>query len=91
MRVSLLAAGQESHAEHFARGVPPIGMWQGIATEREADGPPLLTGAVGWLGCALRDEVAVGTHTFFVCAVERVEQGADVPALLRVRGGFSSA
>lgn len=89
--ISLLAAGQEATAEHFARGVPPIGMWQGIATEREADGPPLLTGAVGWLGCALRDEVAVGTHTFFVCAVERVEQGADVPALLRVRGGFSSA
>lgn len=88
--ISLLAAGQESLAEHFARGVPPIGMWQGIETEPSA-GPPLLSGAFGWLECALRDEVAVGTHTLFVCAVERVEQGADVPALIRVRGGYGTA
>src|SRR5512132_657384 len=50
--ISLLAAGQEDVAEHFARGVPPIGMWQGIATEPETDGPPLVTGALGWLGCS---------------------------------------
>ena len=66
-------------------------MWQGIATEPETDGPPLLSGAVGWLECALRDEVAVGTHTLFVCAVERAAQGDDVPALLRVRGAFGSS
>ena len=89
--ISLLAAGQEAIAEHFARGVPPIGMWQGIATEPETDGPPLLSGAVGWLECVLRDEVAVGTHTLFVCAVERAAQGADIPALLRVRGSFGSS
>ncbi len=90
--ISLLAAGQEGLAEHFARGVPPIGMWQGIETEPAA-GPPLLSGALGWLECALRDEVAVGTHTLFVCAVERVEHGVDAPALalLRVRGEFGSA
>jgi flavin reductase (DIM6/NTAB) family NADH-FMN oxidoreductase RutF len=88
--VSLLAAGQDELAEHFARGVPPIGMWHGIATEPSI-GPPLLSGALGWLECALRDEVAAGTHTLFVCAVERVVPGSDGPGLVRVRGGFASA
>ena len=88
--VSLLATGQEALAEHFARGVPPIGMWQGIATE-PGPGGPRLSGALGWLDCALRDEVAVGTHTFFVCAVERALPGSDAPGLVRVRGEFASA
>ena len=82
--------GQDWLAEHFARGVPPIGMWHGIATEPGASGAPLLVGALGWLECRLRDEVAVGTHTLFVCAVERVEHGVDVPALVRVRGGYAA-
>ena len=86
--VSLLAADQGWLAEHFARGVPPIGMWHGIATEPGARGAPLLVGALGWLECALRDEVAVGTHTLFVCAVERVEHGVDAPALVRVHGAY---
>lgn len=89
--ISLLATGQEALAEHFARGVPPIGMWQGVAVEPGPDGPPRLAGALGWLECVLRDEVAAGTHTLFVCAVERVEHGADAPALVRVRGGFAQA
>ena len=89
--ISLLAAGQDWLAEHFARGVPPIGMWHGVATEPGAKGAPLLVGALGWLECAVRDEVAVGTHTLFVCEVERVEQGVDAPALVSVRGRFAIA
>src|SRR5256885_17236810 len=46
--VSLLAAGQEALAQHFARGVPPIALWERVAV-REAEGPPLLDGALGWL------------------------------------------
>jgi len=88
--ISLLAAGQEALAEHFARGVPPIGMWQDVGTEASV-GPPLLSGALGWLECVVRDEVATGTHTLFICGVERVAHGADLPALVRVRGGFASA
>jgi len=89
--ISLLAAGQDWLAEHFARGVPPIGMWHGVATEPGPRGAPLLVGALGWLECVVRDEVAVGTHTLFVCEVERVEHGVDAPALVRVRGRFASA
>ena len=89
--LSLLADGQDWLAQHFARGVPPIALWHGIASREGAAGAPLLVGALGWLECAVRDEVAVGTHTLFVCEVERVEQGVDAPALVRVRGRFASA
>ena len=89
--ISLLAAGQEWLAQHFARGVPPIAMWHGVAVEPGAAGAPLLVGALGWLECTLREEVAAGTHTLFVCDVRRVELGEDAPALVRVRGEYSSA
>jgi flavin reductase (DIM6/NTAB) family NADH-FMN oxidoreductase RutF len=88
--ISLLAGGQDDVAEHFARGVPPIGMWDGIAIEPSA-GPPRLTGALGWLACNVDCEVAAGTHTFFVCGVEQVVPGADAPGLVRVRGGVAQA
>ncbi len=88
--ISLLAAGQDWLAGHFARGVPPIAMWHGIATEPGARGAPLLVGALGWLECELREEVAAGTHTFFVCDVRRVELGVDAPPLVRLRGQYAS-
>jgi flavin reductase (DIM6/NTAB) family NADH-FMN oxidoreductase RutF len=89
--ISLLAAGQDWLAQHFARGAPPIAMWHGVATEDAASGAPLLVGALGWLECAIRDEVRVGTHTLFVCDVRRVEPGVDAPPLIRVRGEYLSA
>lgn len=89
--ISLLAAGQDWLAQHFARGVPPIAMWHGIATEEGASGAPLLVGALGWLECSLRDEIAAGTHTFFVCDVRAVELGEDAPPLVRARGEYGAA
>jgi flavin reductase (DIM6/NTAB) family NADH-FMN oxidoreductase RutF len=88
--VSLLAAGQDWLAQHFARGVPPIAMWHGVATEPGASGAPLLVGALGWLECELRKEVAAGTHTFFVSDVRRVELGVDAPPLVRLRGEYGT-
>ena len=86
--ISLLANGQGWLAQHFARGVPPIAMWHGVSTEEGSAGAPLLVGAIGWLECVLANEVAVGTHTFFVCHVQKVELGADAPALVRERGEY---
>ncbi|HKX48272.1 MAG TPA: flavin reductase family protein [Gaiellaceae bacterium] len=86
---SLLAADQQSLAEHFARGVPPIGMWDGIATRLGKLGAPLLEGALGWLECRLADELATGTHTFFVCqVVDATTERRDVPPLVRLDGGY---
>jgi flavin reductase len=88
--VSLLAEGQEQLAQHFARGVPPIALWEGIELAR-GDGPPRLAGALGWLDCIVTAEVPAGTHTFFVGSVESVELGADALALVRVRGDWRAA
>ena len=89
--ISLLAAGQDWLAQHFARGVPPIAMWHGVATEAGARGAPLLVGALGWLECELSGEAPVGTHTFFVCLVRRAELGEEAPGLVRVRGVYETA
>jgi flavin reductase (DIM6/NTAB) family NADH-FMN oxidoreductase RutF len=89
--ISLLAAGQEWLAQHFARGVPPIAMWRGIGTVEGAVGAPLLVGALGWLECSLQQEVPTGTHTFFVCRARRIEPGVDAPPLVRLHGEYRSA
>lgn len=87
--VSFLAAGQEHLAQHFARGVPPIGLWSGIAV-REVDGVPLLEGALGWAVCRRRDEHEAGDHTLFVGEVSLVEEGPGRGALAYVRRSYVS-
>jgi flavin reductase (DIM6/NTAB) family NADH-FMN oxidoreductase RutF len=86
--VSLLAAGQAWLAEHFARGVPPIAMWRDVAVSEGASGAPLLLGALGWLECRVREELATGSHTFFVADVLRAEAGVEAAPLLRVGGSY---
>jgi flavin reductase (DIM6/NTAB) family NADH-FMN oxidoreductase RutF len=87
--VSILAADQAGLAQHFARGVPPIAMWHGIATRSSARGP-LLEGALGWLECATRGEHGTGDHTFFVGEVERTDLGPRKPPLVRFDGEYTS-
>ena len=87
---SLLAADQLALAQHFARGVPPIAMWEGIPV-RDGTRAPLLEGAVGWLECGLESDERVGDHTWFVGRVERAEPGRDAPPLIRLHGGFAGA
>ena len=88
--VSLLGADHLALAQHFARGVPPIAIWQGI---EKRDGPrgPLLEGALGWLECVLAGEHAAGDHTQFVGRVERVEPGAQGAPLIRLDGDYRVA
>ena len=45
--VSILAGDQAHLAQHFARSVPPIALWNGI--EVREDDERLLAGAVGWI------------------------------------------
>jgi len=86
--LSLLAAGQGWLAEHFARGVPPIAMWHGVAVSEGASGAPLLVGAIGWLECRLHGELPTGTHTFFAGEVLRTELGEAAKPLVRVGGRY---
>ncbi|MGB2875642.1 MAG: flavin reductase family protein [Gaiellaceae bacterium] len=86
--ISMLAAGQEALAQHFARGVPPIALWENIGV-RDTDGPPQLEGALGWLRCRTIDEHATGDHTFFVGEVESAEPGPGDRPLVFHRQGYA--
>ena len=87
---SLLAAGQEAVAQHFARGVPPIAIWEGIEV-REGEGPPLVAGAIGWLTGRVKAEVPAGEDTFFVGEVVSVEEGTRQRPLVYVDQGYAGA
>jgi flavin reductase (DIM6/NTAB) family NADH-FMN oxidoreductase RutF len=77
--VSILGGEQASLARHFARSVPPLVQWDGIAV-RDED-PRLLAGAVGWLAARTVQAVELGDHTFFVGEVRLLERG-DAPTSL---------
>jgi flavin reductase len=89
--VSLLAADQEGLAQHFARSVPPIALWDGVGLRDDVDGPPLLAGARGWLRCTVEAEHPAGDHTIFVGRVVWAEAGPPGPALVYVRHGYHPA
>jgi flavin reductase (DIM6/NTAB) family NADH-FMN oxidoreductase RutF len=88
--VSILAAGQESLAQHFARGVPPIAMWSGIERRPGKTSAPLLEGAVGWLECRVARELETGDHTFFVGDVVSVERGPAAVPLVYFDGRYTA-
>jgi flavin reductase (DIM6/NTAB) family NADH-FMN oxidoreductase RutF len=87
--VSMLAAEQEALAQHFARGVPPIALWQGVGVRNES-GPPELEGAVGWLRCRVAAEHETGDHTFFVAEVASAEPGPGERPLVFHGQGYAS-
>lgn len=88
--ISILGADQEALAQHFARSVPPIAQWEGIAA-REGVRGPLLEGALAWLECAVVSEHETGDHTFFVGDVERTELGREGAGLVYRHGRYSPA
>ena len=89
--VSLLAGGQEALAQHFARGVPPIALWQGIE-RRTSPGAaaPHLEGALGWLDCELWREYDAGDHTLFAARVVSLERGRAASPLVYVDGRYQA-
>ena len=80
--LSLLAGDQEGVAQHFARGVPPLAHWHGIATRAGAAGAPLIDDALGWLECETRGEHEAGDHTLFVGEVLAAERGRSAQPLV---------
>ena len=55
--------------------MPPIALWERIPLREDAEGPPQLAGAAGWLRCRVSHELETGDHTFFVASVEAAEPG----------------
>ena len=86
--VSVLSGEQGEIAQHFARGVPPIALWNGIDVRE--DDPRLLVGAVGWIVARTVDEVRTGDHTFFVGEIQSLEEGRGDTSLAYVHRGYHS-
>jgi len=78
--VSFLAGDQGHLAQHFARSVPPIALWDGIDVRE--DDPRLLVGAAGWLVARTVELVKTGDHTFFIGEVHHVEEGGAETSLV---------
>jgi 3-hydroxy-9,10-secoandrosta-1,3,5(10)-triene-9,17-dione monooxygenase reductase component len=89
--VNVLAGDQAHLAQHFARSVPPIALWHGVAI-RTSDLPePLLDGALAWLECSVRADHEAGDHTFFVAEPISLELGRTGPGLVYAGGEYRSA
>lgn len=88
--LSLLAGDQAALAQHFARSVPPIALFEGVAFR---DGPRgrLLDDATAWFDCAVRSEHVEGDHTIFVADVERIELGRNANGLVYREGEYAPA
>ncbi len=86
--VSILGGHQEHLAQHFARSVPPIALWNGI--EVREDDPRLLAGASGWVVARTVDSVATGDHTLFVGEIVSLEEGNAATSLIYVHRGYHS-
>lgn len=84
--VSILAGDQEHLAQHFARSVPPLVLWNGI--EVRDDDARFLAGAAGWLVARTVDTFPVGDHTFFVGELQSTEAGAAASSLTYVQSGY---
>ena len=86
--VSFLRGDQEDVAMRFARGMPPIVLWQGIELRESTTGAPLLADALGWLECKVWAEYDAGDHTLFVGEVVAAHEGEEAPALVYRAHGY---
>jgi flavin reductase (DIM6/NTAB) family NADH-FMN oxidoreductase RutF len=84
--VSILGGDQAHLAQHFARSVPPIALWDGIPVRE--DDPRLLADAVGWLVVRAVDRFATGDHSFFVGELVSLEEGRAPESLVYVHRGY---
>jgi flavin reductase len=85
---SVLSGDQAHLAQHFARGVPPIALWNGI--EVREDDARLLTGAAAWLTARTVDQIRTGDHTFFVAELLTLEEGRAPSSLVYVHRGYQA-
>jgi flavin reductase (DIM6/NTAB) family NADH-FMN oxidoreductase RutF len=80
--VSFLRGDQDHLAQHFARSVPPIALWDGIPVRE--DDPRLLVGGIGWIVARTVDELEVGDHRIFVGEVLSLELGEHGTSLVHL-------
>lgn len=76
----------ESLARRFAAGDEPD-KFQGVALRQERSGAPVLSDALAWLDCEVRETWDGGDHTIFLGEVAAADAQEGLP-LLYYRGGY---
>jgi flavin reductase (DIM6/NTAB) family NADH-FMN oxidoreductase RutF len=85
---SFLSGDQEELAQHYARSVPPIALWNAIQVRD--DDQRLLADAAGWLTARTVEEIRTGDHTFFVAEILTIEEGRASTSLSYVHREYRS-
>jgi Conserved protein/domain typically associated with flavoprotein oxygenases, DIM6/NTAB family len=75
-------------AAHFARGAPPIVLWDGVAMRDGVTGAPLLADALAWIECRIWAEHPTGDHTIFRRRGRRARTRRPGPALAYREHGY---
>jgi flavin reductase len=86
--ISILRGDQADLAAHFARGVPPLFLWDNVAVKDGGTGAPLLADALAWIECRVWARYDAGDHSIFVGEVVALEEGEPGPALAYREHGY---
>ncbi|GIF08492.1 flavin reductase family protein [Actinoplanes siamensis] len=90
--ISVLAAGQEEIARHFASRRRPLGAAQFESVDwvpGPVTGAPLIAGALATFECELWRTCDGGDHTIFIGEVVFMDRDTDRDALLFLNGRFT--
>ena len=87
--VSVLREGQEALALRFASKAQMGEKFAGVALDR-GDGVPVLTDALAWIACDLRELLPGGDHAIAIGAITALgADSSDGRPLLHHRGAFA--
>src|SRR5206468_12590296 len=87
--VSILASGQREIAEFCARpAVDKRLLPRWIDPRLEAELPPAIAGALGYVDCAVEASYEAGTHAIVVARVQRIMLGAGGEPLAYFSGAY---
>jgi flavin reductase (DIM6/NTAB) family NADH-FMN oxidoreductase RutF len=88
--ISILDRAHASSADRFAGLAPvPNERFDGIPHTIAETGSPILTGALAWFDCRVRQSIPAGDHLLFICDVIRLGLGDDTDdPLLNYEGAY---
>jgi flavin reductase (DIM6/NTAB) family NADH-FMN oxidoreductase RutF len=89
--VSFLGADQRELSERFARTIPRVEKFAGVAIHRGPAGSALLDGNIGAVECRVVGRTLVHDHVMLTGEVVYTEPGRDAPPLLFFRSGYARA